>query len=362
MPGDVLLTKAGHILGYSAVFPSTFAHGNITSHLASIRPSDNIVPEYLAAYLRSSLGLQQIYRWGHKATRPELNTDEVRAIQVLLPPIEIQQRLVAFLDIARDARRAKLAQANALLAGLDGFVLEQLRIQMPSESKTHLAYAIKRQDLNNRRLDSYFYTPFFKHVEHTVHDIHTEIVTLASQLATLPINGVDLRNYLESGSPYLRVQNVRPFEFVLDDVKYVVNDSTKAVKLYAGDVLLTRKGTFGVAAMVTPEIENCLICSEIILLRLSKTAKCLPEYLVAWLNSSVAKTLFEQRKAGGIMGHLTQDVVSDFLVPIPPMDTQRRIITEVTLRREAARRQRAEAETLWQAAQARFEAQLLGRS
>jgi len=104
LPGDVLLTKAGS-LGYAAVFPSKFNEGNITSHLAAIRCKENLLPEYLALYLRSPLGKRQLYRWGNKTTRPELNTDEVRKILVVKPPLEIQRSVVA-------AYRAKAFQAQ----------------------------------------------------------------------------------------------------------------------------------------------------------------------------------------------------------------------------------------------------------
>ncbi len=61
VPGDVLLTKAGS-LGYTAVFPNKFSKGNITSHLALIRPSRNVLSQYLAAYLQGDFGLMQLYR------------------------------------------------------------------------------------------------------------------------------------------------------------------------------------------------------------------------------------------------------------------------------------------------------------
>lgn len=108
LPGDVLLTKAGHILGYAAVFPEDLERGNITSHLASIRPAEHIFPEFLAAYLRSYWGNTQIYRWGNKATRPELNTDEVRQLLVPLPPKDIQRSLVLEIEKRRaDAQRLR---------------------------------------------------------------------------------------------------------------------------------------------------------------------------------------------------------------------------------------------------------------
>lgn len=359
LPGDVLLTKAGHILGYSAVFPTELIKGNITSHLAAIRPSVNVVPKFLVAYLSSSLGISQIYRWGNKATRPELNTDEVRQILISLPPLNIQQKLVDDLEAARASRKRKLAEADALLAGIDGFLMEKLGLTLPEEDKRQ-SYAVKLKNINSHRLDSYYHTPFLRKTEEAIRSLKVKLVELFALLQLPPLNGVDARDYLDTGQRYLRVQNVRPYELLMDDVKYVSSDSKKDVALKAGDVLLTRKGTFGVATSVPKEAEDCLISSEIILLRLSPDAACLSEYLVTWLNSSVAKILLDRYKTGGIMGHITQDVVSVFPVPVPPMETQQTIAAEITRRREETRRLRAEAAKEWEAAKKRFEQDLLG--
>ncbi|HKZ52948.1 MAG TPA: N-6 DNA methylase, partial [Candidatus Acidoferrales bacterium] len=107
LPGDVLLTKAGS-LGYSAVFPSIFKQGNITSHLVAIRCKKDLLPGYLALYMRSPLGKTQLYRWGNKTTRPELNTEEVKKVLVVKPPLDVQRDLVArYEDKKLQARKLK---------------------------------------------------------------------------------------------------------------------------------------------------------------------------------------------------------------------------------------------------------------
>ncbi len=55
LPGDVLLTKAGAILGYSAVFPEHLKEGNITSHLVTITCKECVIPEYLVPFLEVAL-------------------------------------------------------------------------------------------------------------------------------------------------------------------------------------------------------------------------------------------------------------------------------------------------------------------
>ena len=122
----------------------------------------------------------------------------------------------------------------------------------------------------------------------------------------------------------------------------------------------TRKGTFGVAVAVLEEMIDCLISSEIILLRLASDMGCLPDYLVAWLNSSLSQNILARHGSGGVMGHLTQDVVKELSIPLPPLEVQMRIVEELNRRREEARRLRSEAEALWAAARGSFENALLG--
>ena len=96
------------------------------------------------------------------------------------------------------------------------------------------------------------------------------------------------------------------------------------------------------------------------LLRMAENSECHAEYLVAWLNSSMAQTILKRYKTGGIMGHLTQDIVSQFLIPIPSDDIQQKIIQEIYSKRDAASQIKQEAELEWETAKTRFEQQLLG--
>ncbi|MFA7005399.1 MAG: restriction endonuclease subunit S, partial [Verrucomicrobiia bacterium] len=215
LPGDVLLTKAGHILGYSAVFPKSLKKGNITSHLASIRPAKGVVPEFLATYLTSGIGIAQIYRWGNKATRPELNTNEVRELLVPLPSPEVQNSLVAKLKAARSAWQQKLVEADALLAGFDGYLLAQLGLAAPALDARQV-FAVRLGQINRQRLDSFFYKPNLIKNE-AVARKYKPVFPLAKLLSKPPMNGLDARDYLDAGQRYLRVQNVKPFELVFDD-------------------------------------------------------------------------------------------------------------------------------------------------
>lgn len=190
-----------------------------------------------------------------------------------------------------------------------------------------------------------YYLPQF--AEKNGHVEKSSTIKLSRILQKPPINGLDIRAYQIEGIRYLRVQNIRPFEFNLDDVKFIHDTPKKSkVVLETGDILITRKGTYGVATLVTPDVVDSIISSEIILLRLSNDSKFLPEFVVAWINSQYAQSLLTQNTTGQMMGHLTQKVISDFPVPDIDVDTQRALVADLDQARATRKAKLAEADDL----------------
>ena len=160
LPSDVLLTKAGAILGYSAVFPEHLREGNITSHLVTIRCKEDIIPEYLAIFFQSLLGQRQIYRWGNKSTRPELNTSEVKRIMISLPPPDIQNHIISIIQSAYAQKRQKGQEADVLLDSIDDYLLGQLGIELPKPNDNTVEnriFTTTFSGVSGRRIDPEVY-------------------------------------------------------------------------------------------------------------------------------------------------------------------------------------------------------------
>jgi len=66
-----------------------------------------------------------------------------------------------------------------------------------------------------------------------------------------------------------------------------------------------------------------------------------------------------RRASGGNYPAITQDELSNVLVPLPDKSTQEKIVHEVVSRNKQADQLEALAETVWREARARFEQQLL---
>ena len=173
------------------------------------------------------------------------------------------------------------------------------------------------------RLDPYFYRSEFKELEVRLKNIN--IISFDEIIESI-VNGFDYRDYSDDGLIYLRVSNIKTFGLDLTDVKKInlkYNDIAKNIKLKKGNILLTRKGTFGVALSVKKD-SDFIISSEIFRIILKPNINS--KYVELILNSSICQKQFGKYKIGAIMGSLSQGVVKQIKIPLPPLEIQNSIV------------------------------------
>jgi len=159
----------------------------------------------------------------------------------------------------------------------------------------------------------------------------------------MPIkNGYDFREFVDNGTPYIRVGDIKNCRIDLEGAEKVAinsKDIMKDVALRVGDVLFTRKGSFGNAANVREDEQHSIISSEIMLIRLKKSQdhNILPEFLSLFFNSIVGGYQAEKWAHGAAFYSIAQDDLNRFFVPILSFDDQM-ILKELLDKAELARR------------------------
>jgi len=188
----------------------------------------------------------------------------------------------------------------------------------------HKIFLIKSSELEGR-FDPYYYSDKFHELKEKINNCSYPVKHLKSISKTLT-NGFDFRDFKNFGIPYLKVSNIKPGYIDLTETFYVDFDSQQTGKniiLQKGDIILTRKGTFGVSVSIKENL-NYVICSEIFKLQL--TNEILSDYLEIILNSNIGQLQFDQKKIGAIMGSLSQEAVKSVLIPVPDLDFQKKVI------------------------------------
>ena len=138
--------------------------------------------------------------------------------------------------------------------------------------------------------------------------------------------------YTETGVLFLSVQNVSGGSFDLTKVRYISRetheDLCRRVKPGRGDILLCRIGTLGKPIIVDVDYEFSIFVS---LGLLRPVSIAIAEWICSCIDSPVGFAWIEKVKVGG--GTHTFKInlgdIPDFILPLPPLAEQRRIVERV---------------------------------
>ncbi|MBI3413792.1 MAG: restriction endonuclease subunit S, partial [Verrucomicrobia bacterium] len=118
--GDVFLNITGASIGRSALYTET-REANVNQHVAILRPNDQLLPAFLTRCLISSFMQRNITTAQTGASREALNYQQIKELEIPLPPLAEQRRLVAELD-------AEVAQMEAVRSLLPRFEAKIQRV------------------------------------------------------------------------------------------------------------------------------------------------------------------------------------------------------------------------------------------
>lgn len=294
----------------------------------------------------------------HSTTVQSVNTNEFFDLKVPLPAIIQQQQLITAMDAARTERRAKLAEADALLAGLDDYLLATLGLTPPPKDERKV-FAVKCKAAPTR-FDPHFHLPAFAQI---------------SQL--LVANGGEpLGNIVEFSDEvwkpekhesatfrYIEISSVDTDTGEAHAVETLVSEAPSRARMatHTGDIIVSlTRPHHGAIAHITQSLDGCIASTGFAVVRDINELRITRDYLWCILRAKISLSQMLQRASGGNYPAITESELAKILIPLPNREIQETIAAEARRRREEARRLREEAEAGWQAAKRWFEEQLLG--
>lgn len=313
--GDVLLSITAD-LGRTAVVPRLPKPAHINQHLAILRPTCEVDPRFLSAFLESSHGKRQFTRLNREGVKAGLNFNDVRSVQVPLPPLPEQRRIAAILDKA-DAIRRKRREAIALTEEL----LRSTFLEM-------------------------FGDPVSNPKEWPVCRLEDLLVFLTSGSRGWA------KYYSDIGSLFLRIQNVRGGRLLLDDVAYVqapTSAEARRTRVQPGDVLLSITADLGRTGVVPEGLGPAHINQHLAILRTDQS-RVSPTYVAAFLESDGGARQFGRLDKVGVKSGLNFTDIKSVKVPLPPLAVQAAFVaadTKNALLRARLEKAADEADTLF---------------
>lgn len=360
-PNDLLFnrTNSKELVGKCEVFRE-LGEWVFASYLIRVRTNENqINPQFAADFLNAPTGRLQIDQLSRQIIgMTNINAEEIKSIRIPLPSPEKQTNLVTAMDAARATRRAKLAEADALLAGLDDYVLATLGLTPPPKDGRKV-FAVMRRVIFPR-FDPHFHLPAFAQILRLLAANGGEplgcVAKFSDEVWKLEKHESLTFRYIEISSIETDTGEARAVETLVAEAP-----SRARMAVHTNDIIVSlTRPHHGAIAQITQELDGCIASTGFAVIRNIDESRITRDYLWCILRTKMSLSQMLQRASGGNYPAITESELAKILIPIPDKAVQEAIATEARRRREEARRLRTEAEAGWEAAKHWFEEQLLG--
>lgn len=267
--------------------------GKCSTEIIPLRPLPALDRQYLAYFLRSPRVVDQICARTAGARMPRADIDFVLSLEIWLPPLDEQRRIVDILSRAEGIVRLR-REAQKKAAEL----VPAIFLEMFGDPATN-PKGWARAPLSSV----------------------AEIVSGATK-------GRALRSDESVELPYLRVANVKDGHLDLTEVKTILVKHSEVERLLVrpGDLLMTEGGDpdkLGRAALWSGEIERCVHQNHVFKVRCNRE-QLSTLYLRSLVGSAYGKAYFLSvaKKTTGIAS-INKTQLAAFPVPVPPNDLQK---------------------------------------
>ena len=358
----MLVVRSG-VLAHTLPAGVLSSPATINQDIKALTLKKGIEPKYLSYYLTIHQEFMLPLIRKHGATVHSVNTPELLKLEIPIPPLAIQRRLVAELDAARNERDRALTEAARLLRSIDMYVLEELEVFPGVDGRR--VFAVRLSQVKPR-LDADYHSPYFHRLRYVIERSRHATKSLGD-LAVFMRSGFaagrqDQARGDEAAVPHLRPLNLNAWgELSIAETKSVPASRVKENDyLTQGEVLFNNTNSAEWVGKTTVfDLETPCACSNH-MTRIALKPGIEPYFVAALLNAfrgigyfSTLSTFFNNQ-AG-----INTSTLAELRVPVPEQETQRAIAREVVRRKDKARELQARAETVWHDAQEHFEQQLL---
>ena len=356
--GDLLFARSGNTVGKSYLheservsYPCFYA-----GYMIRFRFGEKVLPKYVFAFAQTPYYHEWVSAIQRSAGQPNINAQEYRSLEIPLPPLPEQRKIVAELDAAYAAKRAADEKATKLLASIDDMVLNELgiaKLPKPDSSLSARMFIGSAKEVANATLapDHYFDSIDFSKAKY-------------------PCERFVARIEIDPSCGFERITKLVPMEGVsaewcaIESIEDISPDATQGYSTFrGGDVIwarITPCMEHGKSAVVEAEPSECFCGSTEFLVFRPKDDKVNPYYLQSLLHLKRFREVAAHHFTG-TSGH--QRVTADFFkaisIPIPPRSVQDRIASTASSIHAEARKLKADATAALDAAKMGIEMRIV---
>lgn len=354
--GDILFARSGATVGKTYLHKQTLDPAVFAGYCIRFRMGSAVLPEYVYGFTKTDAYASWVAAIQRPAGQPNINKEEFKTLELPVPPLDMQRRLVAELDAARIERDQALAQADEAINGFEEWALKAMGV-VAIQPKRRSTFAVRIGSVRNR-LDPFHHLPEFIEIERAITSApHARL----GDLVTFSTDTWNPVNHSDPTFRYIEISGVdrRRGKAIASAIATDEAPSRARMAVQPGDLIVSlTRPHHGSIALLGPEHQDCVASTGFAVIR-NVTGKSSARFLWAVLRLSSSLRQMLRRASGGNYPAITQDELANILVPLPDINTQQRVIDEAVRRSMDADGLEAKAEAVWQQARERFEQQLL---
>lgn len=293
---DVLIATVRPNLNGVALVTADFDGATASTGYCVLRANKNKLDErYLFYWVQSVHFIRDMISKATGANYPAVSDKIIFDSKIPLPPLAEQKRIAAILDKA-DAIRQKRQQAIALA---DDF-LRSVFLDMFGDPVTNLKGWDKRP----------------------LHEIASHIVDCPHSTP----------RWTDDGIIALRTSNLTKGGWDWTDKRFVseleYKERTKRSELVAKDLILSREGTVGIAALVPEGVKMCM-GQRLVQIRVNNNY-ILPEYLLYLILIELEPDRISRLMTGSTSKHINVSDLKSLSIMLPPLAIQNEFVETMT--------------------------------
>ncbi|MBN3923892.1 restriction endonuclease subunit S [Nostoc sp. NMS4] len=155
--------------------------------------------------------------------------------------------------------------------------------------------------------------------------------------------------YLDTGVPIIRLQNVDRNVFIEKNIKFVSFDKAKELDRHSfekGDIIITKLGEpLGKACLVPNNLNKGIIVADIVRVRISEKF-ALKKYILYVINSQVVICKLQTYTKGTTRPRVNLNHIRQLFIPLPPLNEQKRIVAKIEELNDRTQRAKEALETI----------------
>jgi type I restriction enzyme S subunit len=319
-----------------------------------------VLPELFWFVLKAAFFNQTLRAATAGSVRMNLTCPLLETLKIPIPPLPIQQKIVAFWEAAIVKASLLEDKSKATIDKSLCTFIHELGLSIPKKQESKKVFIRQWKDFDRWSVN-------YNQAASTMMDLSKgkfPVVELGAVLDLVQYGTSEKANTNQSGMPILRINNIKKGYIDSTDLKHISlgKKILKNLALSDGDILIIRtsgsRNLVGTCA-VFHEKGEFVYASYLIRLRVSNQ-HTLSDYVSSFINSPVGRQQVNLMSRHIMQNNINSQELKSLKIPLPPLAVQRKIVECINYSRREAASLNTSAKELLEKAKIGVEQMILG--